>query len=614
MNKAFTKYIQSNTPDSHQVDPHWIITFIRFNTRDTKNYKKLGPENYEPTRDALVVENDCITVSVSTSKTNYTPSVSATFTGGDINYSTAINPGDFMFVNIVNSSVKARELRERIKKGEPINRVGDGFKGFFRVNNVGKIINTDPASGQKVLRYQVTGYGFLEFQNIIYYNPSIGPADQNAAYGLSPSLIDVIGQQNNVQTVIEIMTSMILGQGAGNAATGVFASKSQPYELPSSVFDLLGIEGKYAIDAYRLMLGIWTKFSYGQNTFQDNTLLSSTDTYKDYAKVLQKGFNPDYSSNQGKKSFQKTNKILSGYIAPQTTSLVNVSLIDLIKRFSNDLLNETYACFRVDKDFNAILPKLIVRQKPFNTEHFKSEGSFTRFMSLPRWKISADLIYNLNISKTDSLRFNFVHIITQPTTLGGAESIQAYANSIPPQFDEKDMRRNGIRPYTSYNNFDWVTNNSVGNAAYWNKLCFDWVYGGHLKTNGTLSCVGIEDDICIGDNLELEDTVYHIESINHIASINAEGYKSFKTNITLTNGVDKRTGAQGPVYPEMDFSTTYEDRTHNYEEQYGIMPGYSDSQDILNRSNAEETKKPKSKTFTKNGLKNKIIKSDKDKN
>ena len=176
------------------------------------------------------------------------------------------------------------------------------------------------------------------------------------------------------------------------------------------------------------------------------------------------------------------------------------------------------------------------------------------------------------------------------------------------------MIRNGLRPYTAYNNFDWVTDNSTGNAAYWNRLCFDWVYGGHLKTNGTLACVGLEDDICIGDNLELEDTIYHIEAITHIASISPDGYKSFRTNITLTNGVDNRTSSRGPVYPEMDFSKTYEDRVRNYEEEYGIMPGYSDSQDILDRSDGEETNVSKSKTFTKSGLKNTVTKSKKDKN
>jgi len=596
MDKAFTKYISNNSIDSHQSSPHWVITFVRFNTRDTKNYGTLGPAKSEPMRNVLVVENDCITVSVSTSKTNYTPSASATFTSGDINYSTAVNPGDFMFVNIVNSSEKAREIVSRAKQNKPINTVGDGFKGFFRVNNVGKIINTDPGSGQKSVRYQITGYGFLEFQNNIYYNPSIGTADTNIAYGLSPSLIEVIGQQNNIQSVIELMITMILGKGTGNAAVKVFATESRAYEIPSEIFSLMGIKkGLYAVDVYRIMLGIWSSFGKGS---------------------LQKGLNPKYSVADGKKSFQIMENMLSGYITPQTSALVNVSVIDLVKRFSNDLLNETYVCFRVDKDSNAVLPKLIVRQKPFNTEHFKAVDNqkITRFMSLPRWKISSDLIYSLNVSKTDSLRFNFVHIITQPATLGDGKSIQAEANSSFPQSDIRDIKRNGLRPYTRYNNFDWVTQKSVSNAKYWNELCFDWVYGGHLKTNGTLACVGIEEEICIGDNLELEDTVYHIEAIEHTASISSDGYKVFRTNITLTNGVDKRTSSKGPVYPEMDFSNTYDDRVHNYKEKYGILPGYSDSQDVGDNKNGEKTNQSKSVTFTKNGLKNKTVKSDKDNN
>ena len=67
MTKAYTKYIGKNTDDSHQTSPHWLITFTRFNTRDSFNYGELGPEKLEPVRKPLVVENDCISVSVSTS-------------------------------------------------------------------------------------------------------------------------------------------------------------------------------------------------------------------------------------------------------------------------------------------------------------------------------------------------------------------------------------------------------------------------------------------------------------------------------------------------------------------------------------------------------------------
>jgi hypothetical protein len=608
MSESFTRYIKQNTTDSHQISPHWVITFVIFNTRDTKNYGKLGPADLEPVRKNLVVENDCIAVSVSTSKTNYTPVANITLTGGDINYSTQVSPGDFMLVNIVNSSEKAREIRDRAAEGKkPINKVEDGFKGVFRVNSVGKIINTDPETGQKIVRYQITAYGFTEFQNMIYYNPALGGEGSPLnIYSLNEKLLELLSKQRNVQEILEVLPLMILGLGAKNATNPkVFSSKSQPYTIPSSVFNLLGIEGRFAIDMYRIMLGIWGNTNIG---FQDKEEIA------DIA-LLQKGFNPNYNSVGSIQSIKGKGRTLQGSAPAQTSPLTNVSLIDLMKRFSNDLINETYACYRLDKDLNAVLPKLIIRQKPFTTEHFNAEVNTTKFLSLPRWKISSDLIYSFNISKNDSLRFNFVHIVTAPMTMGSSGTPQALNNTMYPQHDPKDIERNGLRPYTAFNNFDWIVNGtSVSNAPMWNKLCFDWVYGGHLKGNGTMSCVGIIDPICVGDNLEFEDTIYHIESINHVASIEANGLKTFRTNITLTNGIDKRSSKQGPVYPEMDFTKTLDDREYNYNNNYGTMPGYSDSQDIIGRESGEEASKSISTSFTKNGLKNKINRNPNDKN
>jgi hypothetical protein len=281
-----------------------------------------------------------------------------------------------------------------------------------------------------------------------------------------------------------------------------------------------------------------------------------------------------------------------------------------LKRYSNELINEMYVCFRTDRSTGKILPKLIIRQKPFNTEHGTGNSGEpfkgTRFLMLPRWKISADLIYSINVSKNESLRFNFVHIIgtTGNSTIDNANLANQNANQRTVRYDQDDIKRHGLRPMTRISNFDWQSKeNTTSYAPYWADLVFDWVYGGHLKTNGTVTCVGIEEDICIGDNLELQDTVYHIESITHTGSISPDGRKVFRTNLQLTNGIDKRSSADGPVYPEMDYTDTLTDRKHDYESNYGILPGFSDTQDILGREQGEEIKETKERTFTESGIK-----------
>jgi hypothetical protein len=580
LSKTYIKKIGEKvfTIDSYQTSPHWVVTFTRFNTRDTKNYKKLGPNSSEPVRRPLVVENDCISVNVSSSKTNTTPSATIVLTSGDLNYATAVSPGDFVMINMVNFPDKARDIRNRAVNRKPINKEGDGFKGVFKINSVNKIMQADPSSGQKVLRYQVTAYAFTEFNNMIYYNPTLGDGalKNTLIYQINTTLNEILNSKLNIQRVLEILPKIIIGNGSVNATSDVFSTKKEPYQIPGTVFDLLGMKGTVAADLYKQMVGVWD--NNGQ-------------------------LDPSYKE-QG--STQKLNTHLQGLIPIQTSPLTNVTLIDLLKRYSNEMINEIYTCFRLDSKRKSVIPKLIIRQKPFNTEHGKVAG--TKFLSLPRWQLDADSIYSLNVSKNESLRFNFVHIIgtTGQSNVDSANLANANSNQNNIRYDNEDIRRHGLRPYTKVSNFDWPIDGGSSYTPYWTSLVWDWVYGGQLRLNGTVSCVGIEEDICIGDNLEIGDTVYHIEAVNHTASIDPNGIKSFRTDLKLTHGTDKRSSSKGPVYPEMDFTDTKTDREYDYNSNIDILPGFSDTQDVVGRDNGEEKNETKERSYTPNGIKKKL--------
>jgi hypothetical protein len=595
MTKTYTREINPNSGDSHQTSPHWVVTFVRFDVRDTFYFSSQEKNPEEKVRNFLIVENDCIAINVNTSKTNYTPQATVTLLAGDLNYSTAVHPGDFFTVNMVNFSDKAREIRTKIENNKPINKPQDGFKGIFKVNAVSKIVMTDPGTGQKTLRYQVTGYAFTEFNHSIYYNAALGSEENENAllYQLNDKLLEVLTAKQNVQEVLELLPTIILGQQVNSTSRSseIVWEKKFPYIIPKKVFTLLGIEkGMYAIDMYKIILGVWGDFKTKSQKESD-------------------GFNPKYKNNS---QYQLCPEPLSGNTPIQTSSLTNVSLLELMKRYSNELINEMYVCFRLDKDSDSILPKLIIRQKPFTTlhgEHAKQKiTKATHFLKLPRWKISPDLIYSINVSRNESLRFNFVQITGTTGNTSKDSSMIAYQASEKEsvKYDEKDIRRHGLRPYVRVCNFDWPTpSDSLTKAPYWTSLVFDWVYGGHLKLNGTIECVGLEENICIGDNLELQDTVYHIESISHTAAISADGKKSFRTNLRVTEGYDKRSSSRGPVYPEMDFTDTLTDRVNDYNSDYDILPGFSDAQDIPGRSDGEEVRETKEKTFSQPSFKNK---------
>lgn len=608
--KPYTRSIEQNSEDSHQTSPHWIVTFVRFNTRDYYNFGAVPPAKFEPTRNPLIVENDCISVNVSSSKDNPTPSATLVLKQGDLNYATALSPGDFVLVNMVNWTSKAIQIRDRARSGQSINRPEDGFKGIFKINNVNKILTVDPASGQKVYRCQVTAYAFTEFNNSIYYNPTLGNSidKDTLIYNLNKDLLKVLNSKKNITEVLILLTSIILGNGTGNATNSkvVTSLKKEKYQIPEDVFKLLGISGKYAIDMYRMMIGKW---------------ISSKQTLKKESY----GMNPGFASagtvaENG--SYQEYKETLDGKIPIKTAPLYNVRLVDLLKSYLNDVINEMYFCFRIDQKTNSVLPKIVIRQKPFNTEHGirtnkttpKAPPQFeqikgTKYLGLPRWRIDPELIFSLNLSKNEGLRFNFVHIVgkTENPALDSALLAFQNASSSTVQFDNEDIKRHGLRPYTRVTNFDWPEEGKAdtGYAEKWSKLVWDWIHGGELKLNGNIQTVGIEENICVGDNLQIDRNVFHIEAISHVGGIDPDGRKYFRTNISLSHGIDERSSSRGPVYAEMDHTDAYKERLEDYGKNGQMLPGFSDTQDIPGRKKGEEVKETKQLSFTPNGIKDK---------
>ena len=100
--KAFVKEIKMNSYDSHQTSPGMMLTCLRWGVRDTVNY----PGDPLGTRDPMIVYNDMITCTVANTKVGLTPQLNVELKAGDINYATALHPGDFVILNMVNDNHK----------------------------------------------------------------------------------------------------------------------------------------------------------------------------------------------------------------------------------------------------------------------------------------------------------------------------------------------------------------------------------------------------------------------------------------------------------------------------------------------------------------------------
>ena len=256
----------------------------------------------------------------------------------------------------------------------------------------------------------------------------------------------------------------------------------------------------------------------------------------------------------------------------------------ILNQFTNAPLNELYTCFRISPD-GSIMPTMIFRQIPFTTDGFTSgDYSVTKFMNVPRWNISPALAISFDLGRDEAARINFVQYFGRSVNSPAGYDISEEISKQNYLYDVDDVQRNGLRPYVVTSEFDATPNGeSKGSfrAVGWSRILGDALIGGHLKFSGTINFVGIPEPIAVGDNLQFDNVVYHIEQISHTASISPDGRKTFRTTLTLSNGVSILSG-QNVVYSEMALGSAYRKREQDYNST-NILPGVSESQDVVYR-------------------------------
>lgn len=584
---AFVKEINPSSEDSHQTSPGYVLTFLRWSNRSTFYYKTIASS--QEVRRPLVVYNDAINVKVTNSKAALTPTMTAVLKAGDINYSTAIHPGDFILVNMLNWESDAELVRNRAISLQPINRYEDGFKGVFKVQNVVRNVSVDPKTGTKSQVFTITGAGFTEFNNVINYNPAIVSAFSQAGTSLYQNQIgnefaNLLKAKVNIQDITRILFKILLGQSRKTSKIKEVQNYGNThFKVPSDLGRLLGVnEATYAVDVFNFIIGIWKK----------TTNIPSDPTYKN--------FNQSMSKITGDKNFYETGTPIQGVKEVKLEDWNQKTAWSILMGYSNQTLNEMYTTYRLSPDGDRVMPTVVLRQKPFNNLHYRAESEYpvSNHLEMPRWKISSDLLKSLQLSKNEAARFNFVQVFTQtiPGIQKTSQAFQIAAGNF--QFDKGDIERNGLRPYIKSSPFNFLSQKDLKEKAVpWSKIVTDWIIDGHLRESGTLTFVGLQDPISVGDNLEFDGVVYHIEAISHDMSVAPSGIKTFKTTLTVSHGIDKRSNKVGPVYPEMEHTDAHTKNIEDFKFER-INPGISDTQNIIGRVDGEEVNETKQKSFT----------------
>ena len=595
--RAFVHTIYPNSPDNasdpntdpnvstatqvpvNQSDPTWVLTFVRWENRDTLRVKQTSDPRTNPisVREPLVVENDCLALSTSDTKGTLTPNMTATLVMTDVNYETAVAPGDFVFVNILNWPSDARRVANQARSKQAINGANDGFKGFYKVQRVAKKLAViDQEKGTRALVFEIQAFAFTEFNNSIYFNPYlITPQDNNN----SLLFISLLGDEwkalvnskglIDVQNIIAALIQSLIGTGVNTSALGnkpgLVYSQNVHFFIPQLVGTLLGIDGATAAkDVYNYLFGI-QKYAGGSQA------------------SLATGMNP-IISNEPWNNFYYTSFPCPGssFVKPEYWN--NVKTWAILNQYTNSPVNELYTCFRIDTS-GSVMPTVVFRQIPFTTEDFAGNMPVTKFMNLPRWKIDTGLIFDMNIGRDEAARVNFVQYFGRSTVGVDGADIAAEIAQKNYVYDVNDVQRSGLRPYIVTTQFDEPTSNYKDwQSPLWAQIVGDALIGGHLKFNGSITTVGIVDPIAVGDNLELDGTVYHIESVTHVCTDSPlDGKRIFRTTIGVSSGVSKSSSANGTRYSEMNYPNAYALRNRDWNGAK-ILPGVSESQDVIYRS------------------------------
>jgi hypothetical protein len=521
-----------------KVNSSWLLAVVRFKQIVTYSRTKLGSRSNDRSEAAkvvdevMIIDEDCIALNVTSTKHVHTTGLTATLLPGKCNYLTQIMPGDWVFAWMNHSPEKTAEIIERIKQRKACNEFDDGLKFMGRVQDVREHEAVDPSSGTRHTVYTLAAHGFSELDSEIFYDPQLAERE-----GLIGDWLGRLGEAVNkflskdgidINKAIPELLNILLGRGvtqrmanpSGDTriqiGTGLTAGTSPEapfaYVVPDIVGMLLGERTpskQGGVMSYADVL----RGEYGVQLYAYET--------GDYKVFVPAGFGD-----------------MLGLFMPQIPQFVGKSVWSVLGQYLNPIVNEMYTCMRVHKD-GRVYPTLVVRQLPFTTDAFQNDAHdpvpITPYLSLPRWVLDPALVWEADFGRSNSMRFNFVHVSGLSTVGQKVDNLTHQTVRNPPIRDDQDIARSGLRP-------DIITvacsiRDAVNGPKRWARLRADMVMGQHLVLTGTINCVGLDKPICEGDNIEYRGVIYHVETVTHQCTITAEGHKSFRTTLEVSHGM-----------------------------------------------------------------------------
>lgn len=599
--ELIAEHTDLTNPDSVSMAPQWVLAVVRLSLPLTFSRKNMGSveglpgDGVKARGKTLVITSGCKQLVIQSTKSSHLDQLSAVLLPGEVEYLSAILPGDWVLAWIVQGEERRDELVQRIKNGRKCNAWRDGLKFVGRALSPRKRIQQSP-EGPRHKTYLLQAVAFSELDSQFYYDPNLANSDDGDIgtwlCKLNTDVRDIFAAtaegnlEDNVGKIIPSFFEVFLGRGVSKAmnptgekqlqvATGAGAtagaglqaafaagldeasvvagdSKEAPfaYLVPKEVGALLGKESRDASKAGgALAYADLMELQVGVQKYTNQA--SSSDPYK--------AFVPELDDDRSTPNRRYTKEPLSGAYLPFFPSFTNRPLWSVFMEFLNPTMNELFTALRVNPDGD-VVPTLVARQIPLTTEAMKAKltgGSdvfgtagdqappaFTAFLDLPRWVIHPVLVKDVDLGRSNATRCNFVAVDGVASYSSSNVTVTEQRVLNPPIRDDLDIQRSGLHPYMA--TVACGITDQVGHVPRkWMELIADYSMGSHLTLTGTIEVKGVGLPICKGDNIQLYDGVYHLEGFIHVCSEDAGGRKSFNTSLVVSNGM-RSDGTKAP--------------------------------------------------------------------
>lgn len=618
------------------TSPYWVLaiwrlryplTFDRRTMKSTIQTPDLGVSIFGS---PLIITDECLSMEVETNKSSYIGTLLVQLSPGTMHWLSEVYPKDWCAAWMFNDQDSAYKLVQTLQSGNldgggfgsVINGFYSGLKFYGKVSSIRKVLAVQQ-QGLKTVSYRLQANMGKEFDSSVFYEagleqqlPGLGQWISRVGENFD-KLISISAQGMKTMDVIPQLLNTFYGSGVPQSftnsgaqplqvTTGGGSSAEAPYAfiLPTFLGNFFGKNTNSKAggilsfaDILEVTLGI-QKYQQGQAQASPSMVQQPQALFTPQNLVQ----DPSYTNTLPNGNLQKTGTDLLGVFPAEKPEVFNKSVWSCLQQYLNPVINEMFYTLRCNGQ-GCITPQLIIRQIPFTTESYAQQqqtqatsgyiyglgpeataqltsnvtSAVTRFLEVPRWRVHPVLVDTADLGRSDAEHFNFFHIYGQAGLTSPLTDMTVQLVQNPPIRDDADIMRSGP------SNFQQMVPASQkdilgGGPAIWMGLAADFHLGSEFCLNGTLNLLGVQAPICIGDNLEFDGAVFHIESVLHSCRIAPGGVKTFYTSLQLSHGM--RSDLSGlSTGPQPQAESTQTAAESPFDTDLGLYPSvFSDDQ------------------------------------